>query len=166
MYGHRGSFWNLLASLRDRKQSPRKVWWNHARYLQRGSVRLCFDVRRKVEASAPSTGALAILFLRQVDHLRTNTRINLLSAVRCSIVSEPISLDMVSELVFARGYNLWMCHRSQREFLAVQQESDVLRYHGLLLNPEVSVCSKISPTNSHMLMLTRMSRQKPCISHI
>ena len=129
MYGHRGSFWNLLASLRDRKQSPRKVWWNHARYLQRGSVRLCFDVRRKVEASAPSTGALAILFLRQVDHLRTNTRINLLSAVRCSIVSEPISLDMVSELVFARGYNLWMCHRSQREFLAVQQESDVLRFH-------------------------------------
>lgn len=88
-----------------------------------------FDIRCKVEASAPSTGALAILFLRQVDHLRTNTRINLLSAVRCSIVSEPISLDMVSELVFARGYNLWMCHRSQREFLAVQQESDVLRFH-------------------------------------
>lgn len=73
IYGRRSSFWNLLVGLWDRKESPRKAWWwNHVRYLQKGSILLCFDIRRKIEASAPSTRALAYHSISQTSRLSTD----------------------------------------------------------------------------------------------
>ena len=74
----------------------------------------------------------------------------------------------ITTLRHPKGFEWLMFEEPKVKQFSIEnrQRLGVGSYHGLLLNPEVSVCSKISPTKSDMLMLTRMSRQKPCISHI